>query len=352
MKLIDFMIKGKGAIAPTFCWALFILLPGCSPQGTKHTVIPVIFDTDIGNDIDDVLALQMLLNYENEGKVDILGITISKSNPQVVEYVDGYCRFNDRENMPLGYAYNGVNPEPYRYVPVTLDTLIEGEKVLSPIRSLTSDIPEGYVLQRRLLAKQPDNSVVMIVVGPQTNIQRLLDSGPDKYSSLTGVELVRKKVRLLSVMGGLYSNRFDFAEWNIIQDLAAAKTVFEKWPSEIVASGWEVGNEMLYPHQSILNDFEDSEKHPLCVSYKVYEAMPYDRPTWDLTSVLYAIEPDSGYFGLSEFGTIAIDSIGNSIFRGETQGKYRHLVIPEGKKTNTLKKMVNQVTGKSESTYH
>ena len=38
--------------------------------------------------------------------------------------------------------------------------------------------------------------------------------------------------------------------------------------------------------------------------------MPYDRETWDLTSVLQAIEPDNNYFNLSEKGTITIDSIG------------------------------------------
>ena len=26
--------------------------------------------------------------------------------------------------------------------------------------------------------------------------------------------------------------------------------------------------------------------------------MPYDRPTWDLTSVLYAVRPEGGYFGV------------------------------------------------------
>ena len=42
--------------------------------------------------------------------------------------------------------------------------------------------------------------------------------------------------------------------------------------------------------------------------------MPYDRETWDLTSVLQAIEPGNNYFNLSEKGTITIDSIGQSIF--------------------------------------
>ncbi len=36
--------------------------------------------------------------------------------------------------------------------------------------------------------------------------------------------------------------------------------------------------------------------------------------TWDLTSVIQAIEPDNNYFNLSEKGTITIDSIGTKSF--------------------------------------
>jgi hypothetical protein len=37
--------------------------------------------------------------------------------------------------------------------------------------------------------------------------------------------------------------------------------------------------------------------HPLREAYELYQKMPYDRETWDLTAVLYAVRPDSGYFG-------------------------------------------------------
>ena len=42
---------------------LCLLAGGCSQPAEAPEPIPVIFDTDPGNDIDDVLALQMLLNY-------------------------------------------------------------------------------------------------------------------------------------------------------------------------------------------------------------------------------------------------------------------------------------------------
>ena len=85
------------------------LFCSCAQQKETTSAIPVILDTDVGNDIDDVLAMQMLLNYEKKGKIDLLGITISKCNPYSLEYIDAYCRFNDKYDIPLGYAYNGMN---------------------------------------------------------------------------------------------------------------------------------------------------------------------------------------------------------------------------------------------------
>lgn len=99
----------------------FCFLSACNKPTETKIPVPVIFDTDVGNDIDDVLAMQMLFNYENAGTIDLLGITISKSNPYSIEYIDGYCRLNERGDIPLGYAYNGATPEDGGYLRQTLD---------------------------------------------------------------------------------------------------------------------------------------------------------------------------------------------------------------------------------------
>lgn len=309
--------------------------------------MPVLFDTDLGNDIDDVLALQMLLNYDRAGIIDLAGISISKANPYSIEYIDGYCRLNGKNSIPLGYAYRGVTPDDGSYLRRTLDTVVNGRKPLLPVRSIRDSLPEGYKLLRRLLAAYPDGSVTVIAVGPQTNLAALLRSEADEYSPLDGRALVAKKVKRLSVMGGLFGQGFDFPEWNVVQDAEAVRTVFEAWPTPVVASGWEVGNRLLYPHESILRDFP--EEHPLAVSYKLYGAMPYDRQTWDLTSVLEAVEPGKGYFNRSPAGIIRIDSAGYSVFTPLTGGRHRYLLLPEEKADATLAALVSRVTGKGKA---
>ncbi len=74
----------------------------------------------------------------------------------------------------------------------------------------------------------------------------------------------------------------------------------------MVWSGFEIGLTVPYPHQSILKDYRYVEHHPLAEAYILYMPPPHDRPTWDLTSVLYGVRPDHGYYQLSEPGVVAV----------------------------------------------
>ena len=46
-------------------------------QGT----IPIIFDTDMGNDADDAMALAVLHAFIDRGECDLLAVTLTKSSP-------------------------------------------------------------------------------------------------------------------------------------------------------------------------------------------------------------------------------------------------------------------------------
>ena len=74
-------------------------------------------------------------------------------------------------------------------------------KVLYPHRvKRSSQVPFADQLLRKILSSQPDQSIVMVQVGYFSNLAVLLETPGDEISPLTGRELVRRKVRLLSVM--------------------------------------------------------------------------------------------------------------------------------------------------------
>jgi inosine-uridine nucleoside N-ribohydrolase len=301
--------------------------------------IPLIFDTDMGNDIDDALALAVIHAFEQRGECRLLGVTLTKDNPWAAPFVDAVNTFYGRGEIPIGVVHDGKTPDDDAYIRVIAEKKAPGGAPLYP-HDLTDgrNAPEAVALLRKLLAAQADHSVVMVQVGFSTNLARLLDSPADAASPLVGRELVAHKVRLLSIMGGAFPPLL--AEYNIKIDLAASTRLLSQWPTEIVASGFEIGEAVLYPAASIENDFNYAEHHPVADAYRAYEKMPYDRPSWDLTAVLYAVWPDRGYFNVSPRGTIRADEGGFTRFTPDKNGKHRFLILTEEQRARVREALV------------
>lgn len=291
----------------------------------QHPAAPmsVIFDTDLGNDIDDIIALDMLINYENQGRIRLDAITVCKSNPMALGAVKAYYELRGTGNPAYGFAYNGATPDAGQFLAPVCDAL--------KATQVTSAEPAERTL-RRVLAQSPDSSVVLIAVGPFTNIARLLQSGPDDLSPLTGRELARQKVASFTIMGGDIRPGAN-KEFNIYCDVPASAIMFEQWPGTIVASGWELGNAVLYPHQVIESL---PAEHPLRIAYEHYLPTPYDRECWDETAVLHAIEPNDAYMSLLPPGRVKVDEIGRTLFTPDTSGNIRYLKLA----TDTLSNII------------
>ncbi len=293
--------------------------------------VRIIFDTDMGNDIDDALALAMLHTFQSRAECRLLAVTITKDQEQAAPFVDLVNTFYGRGDIPVGVVRSGVTPEESAYLRPVLEAETAGIKWYPHKLQSGREAPEAVALLRKVLSQQPDQSVVIVQVGFSTNLARLLKSQGDSYSPLTGTELVKRKVRLLSIMAGAFTDieSKPYREYNVVMDLDSARQLFENWPVPIVASGFEIGLAILYPAQSIEKDYRYVLHHPVAQAYCCYMKMPYDRPCWDLTSVLYAVRPQRGYFDLSEPGTIQVDEAGHTIFTPQPGGPHRYLMVKE-----------------------
>jgi len=145
-------------------------------------------------------------------------------------------------------------------------------------------------------------------------------------------------------MGGAYPD--GEPEFNIKADIPAAKQLFAEWPTPIVASGFEVGEKLLYPASSIEKDFTWNPNHPVVDAYRAHEKMPYDSPTWDMTSVLYAVRPDQGYFKLSDPGVITVQDDGRTKFTASPSGKHRYLILDPAQSDRIIKTYIELASAK------
>ena len=248
--------------------------------------------------------------------------------------------------IPIGIIHNGADCENDATNYAKAVCLIQKDNgELAFKRSLKGDynqLPEAPALYRKLLAQQPDSSVTIISVGFSTNLARLLDTPADNVSPLTGKELVAQKVKLLCTMAGCFNNPNLF-EYNVVKDIPAAKKIFSEWPTTLVTSPFEVGIAINYPGSSIENDFGWAPMHPVVEAYKSYQQMPYDRPTWDLTSVLYSVEGPS-YFNVSPAGKINVTDQGATEFTPDAAGNRYYLTVDSIQAENIKQHFVQLLT--------
>jgi len=288
---------------------LVVLLTLAIAAPASAAPLHVIFDTDMGNDVDDALALAMLHAFASRGEVKLLAVTVSKDNPWAAEYVRLVDEYYGRGTIPVGIVHDGKTKDDGLYVRQVCE--LHGRH---PDKSAVQDAVE---LLRKTLAGESDGAVTLIQVGFSTNLARLLESAPDRYSNLNGMDLVKKKVRLLTMMAGNFAETKP--EYNVMTDIPAATRLFATWPTDIYISGYEVGAAILYPAASIENDFPQG--NPVAEAYRLYAKMPYDRPSWDLTTVLYDLRPDGGYFDVSPPGDMLVSANGSTNFQPSGQGK-------------------------------
>ncbi|QDV64875.1 nucleoside hydrolase [Crateriforma conspicua] len=304
-------------------------------QSTDHDAdldpVPVIFDTDITGDVDDVLALAMLHTLADRGECDLLAVTISKRHPKAAAFVDAINTFYGRPDIPIGISTTAP-PRESRYLSLVDQRQPDGtDRYPHDLRD-DSDAREAVELLRQTLADADDHSVCLIQVGLAVNTADLLDSKPDRISPMNGHDLVQQKLRLASIMAGAFGpvgSNPRHLEANVKNHIESMQQLVNRWPQSVpsIWSDFRIGIAAKYPRRSIKNDFRYDPHHPVREAYLRYNGPDHDRPTWDLISVLYAVRPGDGYFGLSDRGVVEVQDDGFTAFRPSADGPDRYLTM-------------------------
>lgn len=314
LNIQNITIKESGRYFIIFIFLLIVSACHVQNKSGSKTIL-IIFDTDMESDVDDVGALAMLHALADSSETEILGVMVCAENPWSILCANRINSYFNRKNLPLGQLKRpGVNRESHYAKQVAEEfpgTLESSNEAL--------DAVEQY---RKILTSQSNNSVIILTVGYLTNLRDLLASGPDNYSNLNGKELVKQKVRQLVCMGGKFPAG---REANIRWDIEASIEVFNNWPTEIIFSGWEIGN--MDTGGQIL-DLPNSS--PVRRAYELFGRIPHK--SWDHIATLYAVRGlDNGsaskYWKLSNFGQILIDrNDGSNTWQEKTSGTHRYLI--------------------------
>jgi hypothetical protein len=278
------------------------------PQGKPP--VGIVFDADLGNTIDDALALAMLFGFQGKNESRVLSVSTTKSSLQAAVFADVLVRFYTGEPgpfagaMPIGLALSGKMAAPN----AMLEAVTGNAKYARNIVKM-NDTADPLAVIRNAFSAQFDQNAIVVLTGPATNLAGLL--------ALPGSPaLIEKKVRTL-VIG---------ADAVTMSDLPAAKRVLAEWPTPIVVAGSELGDAFPFPGGSIEKDFAWSDAHPLVAAYRAYRPMPYDAPAVAMAAALYAVRPQENYFKVSEPGALTLTDDGHIRLAPAAGGKHHTLI--------------------------
>ena len=284
-------------------WAAF--LPATRPAAARDAV-RILFDTDMDTDCDDAGALALLHTLADAGEAEILATMVSSLHPYSVPCVAAINRYYGRPDLPIGAPRGpGAVERGSRYARTIAEEFPTAYET-------NADAPDAAALYRRILAGQPDGSVVVVTVGYLTNLRDLLATGPDEHSPLAGPELVRRKVKHLVCMGGRYPEHLDPAVYgNFKPDPASAVAVARDWPTRIVFSGLGVDIHTGAPLR------RTAEGNPVRRVYELYLGDGETRPSWDPIATLFAVRGPGRYWRLRHEGSNHIFPDGTNRWRAE-----------------------------------
>ncbi|HEV8379074.1 MAG TPA: hypothetical protein VGP99_09505, partial [Tepidisphaeraceae bacterium] len=250
--------------------------------------LKVIFDTDMDGDNDDVAAAAILHALADEGRVQILAMGVVSRCPHTPACLDAINTYYGRGSIPIGSYKGSALAEvgsPYART--------VAERCANDV-GLAQRVPNVLEVYRRTLASQADGAVTMIAVGQMNNLVDLMASAPDEVSPLTGLELVRRKVATLFVMGPYFNERKEFQRaYNFTTSPKAARELVENWPTKIKFGEGNLG------HRHFIGSRlkETPEGNPVRIGFEAYFAAEKrnsgktenKRHCADPTTVLYAV---------------------------------------------------------------
>ena len=184
--------------------------------------VPVLFDTDIGSNVDDALALAYLLRHP---RCELLGVTtVSGDVAKRAACAEVVCRAGRRDNVPIhcgeerSISRDRMQPDVPQY-----------EAVRHRPHRLDRPAGTACAFLREAIRGRP-GEITLLSLGPLTNLAVLFQSDPE----------VRDLVKCVVSMGGVFFPHAQPAETNCRLDPDAAARVLDARPPRHTWVGLDV----------------------------------------------------------------------------------------------------------------
>ncbi len=290
----------------------------CFLQIAGFTQVRIILDTDIDSDVDDVEAVAMVHALADQKKVNLLGVIVTSDDPYAPLCVSAINKYFGRPKVPIGFLKNQreiIHRERYKYTKQISEEFPHGLKSHEKAE-------DAVLLYRKLLSKSPDSSVVIVTIGHLSSLQNLLKSGADKISSLSGKELVEKKVAKWLCMGGLFPAGKEANFFN--PDPLSTVYCLQHWNKPVTFAGWEIGKNVITGGQYLKDKIP--VKSPVYRAYQLYNNFA-GRSSWDQIAIFLLLDVSKKYFDTVKDGYCEVKVDGSNKWMTDKDSPYQEYLV-------------------------
>ncbi len=229
-----------------------------------QAAIPVIFDSDIGSDMDDTIALSLILKSP-EFDLKLL-VTATEDTEYRAKVAAKFLQLAQRSDVPVGMGRSGKVTAEFQK-PWVVDYQLS---------DYPGEIVRDGVARMIQLIRQSPEPVTLIVAGPMHNIQEALKRAPD----------IAAKVNLVGMHGSIDKGYDDkpSAEYNVANNVPAFQSVLAApWRSFSIAPLDTCGDMILDGEQyQALRASQDPQLRAIFENYAIWAKLV----TWDKVDYL------------------------------------------------------------------
>jgi len=279
----------------------------------------VILDTDLGSDVDDVGAVALANIFHNQKRINLLAVTHTTSGqygPIICESINEYYGNSDIEV--------GVYKGPCFMKDELPDSYPEATFRAFPHKhDDPSQLPDSIEILRKKLSE--NEHVTLIFIGQLLNLANLMKSKADKYSNMSGEELINKKVDAVYIMGGKFPSITglpidDLPEYNLLTAIDSSLYAIKRLKVKTVFIDGSLG---LAVNTGARISEKYKDEHIVSYAYRryIYRNQDNSRASWDPITVYRGCIDDDLFIDVGP-GFVNLDEQAKTSFVKDEKGNF------------------------------
>ncbi|GJM64307.1 nucleoside hydrolase [Persicobacter diffluens] len=269
--------------------------------------------------------------------------------PFGVGVIDAVNQYYNNGHIPIGANMDPEVGDPLDKMlaeKLARDTTAFGNRVIC-----NREVQEQTRLNRQLLSEASDSSIVYVTIGHTKGLYDLFISKPDEFSPLDGQQLIKQKIKHWVALGALKADNVEGhfqQEWNFFRNGTAKYTavLVKSFPKPIyfINAGDNVftgksltatppGNIVRIAYRDWLWNVEQ----------KIIEDQ---RPSWDLTTVDFAVRGCRDYFQVLDNGYLEFDTEKGSRWNTDVRNENHFFVNQKEGVEQEMEIYLNELLGR------